>query len=443
MRIVPLFTAILMMLAAPLAANEPASEKPEIKVVNATQDQAIAQRLSAILAQINGLDTVEISVNAGVLTLQGQVANAQLSREVVAIASRLEGVVYVQNLLQEELAVRSRLAPASEKFQQLLTKAVQMLPLLLVALLAIVSFWLLGAWLSKRAGWLRRLGISELASNLGMRFVRLLITGVGVLIALELLDATALVSAALGVAGVIGIALGFAFRNIVENYLAGVLLSTRNPFAIGDQIQIGEFSGSVIRLTSRDTVLMTLDGNHLRIPNSDIITSAMTNFSRNPLRRFQVTVGVSVELDLVTVRQLGIATLTAMPGILPDPPPRCLIEELGDSAVALKFFGWVDQRDTDFLKARSEAIRLVKTAFDDAGIEMPEPIYRIHMADTARPDSAQPASTTVRPAKPAQQAEVDVATDESIEQQLAAELRSSDEENLLAKPKPERAKPTV
>jgi small conductance mechanosensitive channel len=443
MRIVPLFTAILMMLAAPLAANEPDSVKPDIKVVNATQDQAIAQRLSAILAQINGLDTVEVSVNAGVLTLQGQVANAQLSREVVAIANRLEGVVYVQNLLQEELAVRSRLAPASEKFQQLLTKAVQMVPLLLLALLAIVSFWLLGAWLAQRGGWLRRLGISELASNLGMRFVRLLITGVGVLIALELLDATALVSAALGVAGVIGIALGFAFRNIVENYLAGVLLSTRNPFAIGDQIQVGEFSGSVIRLTSRDTVLMTLDGNHLRIPNSDIITSAMTNFSRNPLRRFQFNVGVSVELDLVTVRQLGIATLTAMPGILPDPPPRCLIEELGDSAVALKFFGWIDQRDSDFHKARSEAIRLVKTAFDDAGIEMPEPIYRIHMADAARPDSAQPASATEQPAKPAQQAEVDVATDDSIEQQLAAELHSSDEENLLAKPEPGRTKPTA
>jgi small conductance mechanosensitive channel len=435
MRIITLFvTALIMTLAWPLPANEPDTTDPEIKVVNATQDQAIAQRLSAILAQIDGLADVEFRVNAGVLTLQGQVANAQLSREVVAIASRLEGVVYVQNLLQEELAVRSRLAPATEKFQQLLARAVQMLPLLLLALLAIVSFWLLGAWLARRSGWLRRLGISELATNLGMRFIRLLITGVGILIALELLDATALVSAALGVAGVIGIALGFAFRNIVENYLAGVLLSTRNPFAIGDQIQVGEFSGSVVRLTSRDTVLMTLDGNHLRIPNSDIITSAMTNFSRNPLRRFQFTVGVSVELDLVRVRQLGIATLTAMPGILPDPPPRCLIEELGDSAVVLKFFAWIDQRNSDFLKARSEAIRLVKTAFDQAGIEMPEPIYRIHMEEPDETDDTpvQTPSTTQTAAAAAQ--DVDVATDETMEQQLAQELRSSDEENLLAQP---------
>jgi small conductance mechanosensitive channel len=373
---------------------------------------------------------VQITVNAGVLTLQGKVGSAQLSRDVHTLASRLEGVVYVQNLLQEELAVRSRLAPAADKFQQLLSKAVQMLPLLILAVLAIISFYLLGAWLARSGGWLRRLGISELSSNLGMRVIRLLITGVGVLIALELLDATALVSAALGVAGVIGIALGFAFRNIVENYLAGILLSTRNPFAIGDQIQVGEFSGSVIRLTSRDTVLMTLDGNHLRIPNSDIITSAMTNFSRNPLRRLQFNVSVSVTLDLLTVRQLGVSTLTAMPGMLSEPPPRCLIEELGDSAVILKFFAWVDQRNSDFLKARSEAIRLVKSAFDQAGIEMPEPIYRIHMAEPAGNDA--PASAD-RSAKPASQ-QVDVATDPTMAQQLEADLQNSDEENLLAEP---------
>ncbi|HEX5792397.1 MAG TPA: mechanosensitive ion channel family protein, partial [Rheinheimera sp.] len=314
-----------------------------------------------------------------------------------------------------------------DKFSEMLTITVQMLPLLLVALLATSSFWLLGGWAAKRGAWLRRIGLSELASNLGMRFIRLLITGIGVLIALELLDATALVSAALGVAGVIGIALGFAFRNIVENYLAGVLLSTRNPFAIGDQIQVGDFTGSVVRLTSRDTVLMTYDGNHLRIPNSDIITQAMTNFSRNPLRRFQFNVGVSVTLDLVVVRELGVGTLKAMPGILADPPPRCLIDELGDSAVALTFYGWVDQRHTDYLKARSEAIRLVKSAFDNAGIEMPEPIYRIHMAESAGAINTSDAVA----AKPVTAA-VDIATDTTMEQQLEQELRSSDEENLLA-----------
>ena len=430
-----LLTALLICLpvySQLLAAQEHATDEKPIKVQDTTDDKAISARLLAITSAISGMEQITANTESGVLTLSGEVANAQLKDEALAIARRLDGVVYVQDMLQEQLAVRSRLAPATEKFEQMLTKAVQMLPLLVLALLAVLCFSWLGGWLARHSTWLRRFGLTELASNLGVRFIRVLVTGIGVLIALELLDATALVSAALGVAGVIGIALGFAFRNIVENYLAGVLLSTRNPFAIGDQIQVGEFTGSVVRLTSRDTVLMTYDGNHLRIPNSDIITLAMTNFSRNPLRRFQFNAGVSVSLDLVKVRQLGIATLANMPGILPDPPPRCLIDELGDSAVALKFFGWIDQRNTDFLKARSEAIRLVKSAFDDAGIEMPEPIYRIHMADMNNAEPPAPTEATTSSEQTARH-DVDVTTDDTMQQQLQTELRTSDEENLLTR----------
>jgi small conductance mechanosensitive channel len=417
-----------------VVAQQADNEQPEtaIKVVNAPQDKAIAARLGSITAAISGLEQVDISVNSGVITLQGEVANAQLKEEVAAIASRLEGVVHVQNQLQEQLAVRSRLAPATEKFREMLGTTIQMLPLLLLAVLAVLLFSLLGSWLSRRNALLRKLGLSELATNLGMRFVRLAVTAIGILIALELLDATALVSAMLGVAGVIGIALGFAFRNIVENYLAGVLLSTRNPFAIGDFIQVDDMSGKVIRLTSRDTVLMTLDGNHLRIPNSQIITSPMTNFTRNPLRRFEFNVGVSVELDLVRVRELAISTLNAMPGILTEPRPRVLVLELGDSAVTVRVTAWIDQRETDFLKARSEAIRLVKTAFDQAGIEMPEPIYRLHMVDMAAQDNSAPGGAMAKPeAIKSDVATVDVSADTTIEQQLNDELNQSAEENLL------------
>ncbi|HEY0923321.1 mechanosensitive ion channel family protein [Rheinheimera pacifica] len=419
-----------------IAMPQDHTEAAAIKVVNAPQDQAIAERLRAITTSIAGMEHIEISVQAGVLTLSGDIANTQLKSDVGAIANRLEGVVYVQNQLQEQLAVRSRLEPAAEKFREMLSTTVQMLPLLLLAVLAVLVFSLGGSWLANRGALLRRLGLSELAINLGMRFVRLIITGIGILIALELLNATALVSAMLGVAGVIGIALGFAFRNIVENYLAGVLLSTRNPFAIGDAIQVNDMTGKVMRLTSRDTVLMTLDGNHLRIPNSLIITSPMTNFSRNPLRRFEFNVGVSVDLDLLVVRQLAIATLQAMPGILTEPRPRVLVQELGDSAVTVRVFAWIDQQETDFLKARSEAIRLVKAAFDNAGIEMPEPIYRIHMAEADSGHGKAPvqpvASAPARPKKPGNiDSTVDVSTDDSIEQQFHAELTQSNEENLL------------
>ena len=425
-------SALLLAWVAPAQGQEipepgTAVSPPRIAVQDVPTDTAIRKRLAAVLAEIDGLQEVRIEVKSGVVTLSGRVPNSRSTREVLDIARRTEGVLLVEDRLEEEIDLRARLRPAAQKFRELGVDVLRVLPVALVAIVVIVLFWWLGRFLGNRSAWLRRLGFSDLSASLGRRVVRTVVTGVGLLIALEILDAAAVVGALLGVAGVAGIALGFAFRNIVENYLAGVLLSARNPFSIGDGVQVGEFVGKVVRLTSRDTVLMTLDGNHLRIPNSVIITSPMTNFSRNPLRRFEFQVSVSVDLDLVAARDLGVATLQRMRGILSDPGPQGLVSELGDSAVQLCFLAWIDQRQSDFLKARSEAIRLVKSAFDDAGIEMPEPIYRVHLREARGPKSPVPPA-----ASPAVRAEeADVAADRTIDDQVAEELISSDEENLL------------
>lgn len=424
---------------APVLAQDSAESGPEIRVTDIPEDSAIRARLEAVLGAIDIVDNIGVSVNQGVVTLTGDVPNARTTRDLTAIASRVEGVIHVQSRLMEETDVSARVRPATRKFQEMGTQALQMAPVVLVALIILVAFWLLGRWAGSRGAWLQRIGLSELASNLGKRIVRLVITGLGVLIMLEILDATALVGAILGVAGVAGIAVGFAFRNIVENYLAGVLLSARNPFDVGDIIEVGTFTGNVMRLTSRDTVLMTRDGNHLRIPNSVIITSAMTNFTRNPLRRLEFMVGVSVDFNLQEARKLGVATLRATAGILADPGPQVLVAELGDSTVQLRFLAWINQHDSDFLKARSESIRQVKAAYDQAGIEMPEPIYRIHLRGPGSPATAIEATASNRPApaknvSPSQPTVAeDVAADNTIERQVAADLRSSDEENLLQK----------
>ena len=417
-----------------LPAPQATVKAPAIAVQGAPDDAAIQRRLVAVLGAIDGLQNVEVEVTSGVVILTGDVPHSRATREVLDIAGRTEGVVYVLNRLDAEADVASRLRPTTRKFNELGAAALRVLPVAVIALTVVILFWFLGQWAGNRVNWLRRAGLSELSANLIRRIVRLLVIGVGILIALEILDATAIFGALLGAAGIAGIALGFAFRNIAENYLAGVLLSARNPFAIGDLVQIGEFIGKVVRLTSRDTVLMTPDGNHLRIPNSDIITSAMTNFSRNPLRRFEFGVGISVDIDVVAARDLGISTLRQMKGILSDPGPQVLISELGDSTVQLRFFGWIDQRETDLLKARSEGIRLVKCAFDAAGIEMPEPIYRVHLREAASPapgPAARIGGERPLPAPPADAEKSDVTAERTIDDQLANDLRSSNEENLL------------
>ncbi len=412
----------------------PLVEKQSIEVPGAESDRAIKQRLTGIFQQIEPISSVQVNVTAGVVHLTGSVPDAAAMSTAEQLAGRLDGVVYVVNELEPEVDIASRLNPTIRKAKEMGQQAVRKLPILLIALLVVFLFRILGGWLSRRRAWARIAGMNELSTSLLQRFMKLAMTVLGVFIALEILDATALAGAILGVAGIAGIALGFAFRNIVENYLAGILLSLRNPFSTGDAVGIEGVSGKVIRLTSRDTVLMTFDGNHLRIPNSKIITSTLTNYTRNPLRRFDFAIGVSVELDILKVRELAMQTLNSLESILDDPPPMIIIEELGDSTINMRFFAWIDQRRSDFLKSKSEAIRLVKVAFDEAGVEMPEPIYRVHLRGTEVLDGDQPGTDSPpRRTTPAGKPVIasDTSVDHSIDKQLKTAQSIDDEPNLL------------
>jgi small-conductance mechanosensitive channel len=242
----------------------------------------------------------------------------------------------------------------------------------------------------------------------------------GVLVALDLLDATALVGALAGTAGLAGLALGFAFKDIVENYLAGFLLALRQPFAKNDHIVVDAYDGLVVRLTPRETILMTLEGNHVRLPNATVFRSPLLNYSRNPRRRFEFDAGVGPVDDLALARTEGIEVLREMRGVMDDPSPEALLVELGESWVTVRFSGWVDQGSADFLRVRSEAIRLVKSSLEEAGISIPSPEYRVRLVRDE--DQAK---------HPAPAVEGDVAPDLTVQRQIEEERLTSDEEDLL------------
>lgn len=417
-----------------LPEKTPIPENVTIEAQESTTDEVIEKRLQKIFAAVESLRDVEVRVEEGVTTLSGIAANATASSEARALASKMEGVIYVNDEMEEDVKVQSRLQPTWDKIAELSQQTLRKLPLIGVALLVIIVFAVGGRLLAGTLELTRRFGMNELSANLIKRVTRLLFWGLGIFTALEILDATAVASALLGVAGVAGLALGFAFRNIVENYLAGVLLSLRNPFSSGDAIEINGMSGKVVRLTSRDTVMMSFEGNHIRIPNSAIMTSPLTNFSRNPLRRFDFVVGVSTELNLVDVREKGLETLAKLSSVLSDPPPLILIENLGDSTVNLRFFAWVDQRENDFSKTKSETIRLVKVAFDEAGFEMPEPIYRVRMREVGLPHQSEPSASDSADQVASggeSQEEADTSVDQSIDQQLETARQTENEPDLL------------
>ena len=149
------------------------------------------------------------------------------------------------------------------------------------------------------------------------------------------------------------------------------------------------------------------------------------NYTRSPLRRFDLAAGVGVDEDLAAAQRLGVQVLEATPGVLADPPPQALIEALGESNVVIRYLGWVDQRATDFLKVKSEAIRRVKEALDAGGISLPEPTYRVRLRRDGWPAEAPAAAPEPRAAPVA-----DIRRRDVVERQADAE-RAAEGPDLL------------
>ena len=176
----------------------------------------------------------------------------------------------------------------------------------------------------------------------------------GVLVALNLLGATSLIGAVLGSAGVVGLVLGFAFKDIAENYIAGILLSIRRPFNPGDMVRIDSHEGRVVALTSRATQLMTPDGNHLLLPNALVFKSVMLNYTRNPNRRVEFTTNVATGRSWNKAMDIGIQTLRGIDGVLADPAPTALIQDLANDAALLSAL--LDKRADAAMEAGRAAV---------------------------------------------------------------------------------------
>ncbi|MBY6219327.1 mechanosensitive ion channel family protein [Qipengyuania aquimaris] len=383
-----LLASLLLLAATPAAAllpttpetEAPAEVEAPVQTIEDTQDEGaderIAERIRGIFSELPAFEDVTIDVRQGVVTLSGTVPDQQAVARAEAIAARVSGVVTVENDLERDLSISgdgSGIGSLADRVNSF----VDMLPLIALALgiWAVISIigYLIAGW-----SWFwQKVAPNGFLAELIASAIRFVFVVGGLVVALDILGAGALLGAVLGGAGVIGLALGFALRETIENYLASLMLSLRQPFRANDWVRIDDLEGRVIRLTSRATVLMTLDGNHLRIPNGQVFRAVITNYTRNPQRRFEFDLGVDADDDARAARQLGRDTLAALDFVLDDPAPEARIMEVGDSNVVIRFLGWIDQEKTDWWKAQSQAIPAVKEALEDAGFGLPEPIYRL------------------------------------------------------------------
>ncbi|MEO6433568.1 MAG: mechanosensitive ion channel domain-containing protein [Sphingomicrobium sp.] len=173
--------------------------------------------------------------------------------------------------------------------------------------------------------------------------------------------------------GIGSVAIGFAFKDILQNLLAGLLLLINRPYRRGDQIAVKGFEGSVVRIETRATIIRTYDGRRVIIPNSDVYTSAVIVNTAHDHRRDEVMIGIGYGDDPVQAIDVFLAAIRGVDGVLADPAPDVLPDQLNESTVDLKARWWADSTRSEQVQVRSRVVLAIFEAARKHGIDLPFP----------------------------------------------------------------------
>ena len=256
---------------------------------------------------------------------------------------------------------------------RLLDGFLAMIPLLLAAV--VVFFVLLFVAkgvrsLAERA--LARTSDRSSATAIG-RILYIIMLGIALLIAVTVAFPSMTPGRLISTLGVGGIAIGFAFKDIFQNLLAGILLLLRHPFRVGDEITTGEFTGTVEKIDTRATFIRTYDGRRVIIPNGDVYTKPVTVISAYDMLRTEYDVGIGYGDDLGRAKQIALDAIRGVEGVLSDPAPDVLVWGLGESAKNIRIRWWTSPKRGDVLKVRDGVLKAVAEAISGAGMDLPFP----------------------------------------------------------------------
>ena len=185
----------------------------------------------------------------------------------------------------------------------------------------------------------------------------------------------------LGALGLTSVAIGFSLKDVLSNYISGVILLSARPFHIGDQVVINGYEGEITQVQLRSTTLRTYDGRMVYIPNQEVFQASITNNTASKYLRSSVFVGIDYEADVVEARQVIVEAISRQERVQPDPIPEVLVHELAASTVNLEVRFWVDSRRAGFLETTSVVAQCVKEALQENDIEMPTEIYTLLLKD--------------------------------------------------------------
>lgn len=177
----------------------------------------------------------------------------------------------------------------------------------------------------------------------------------------------------LGALGIAGVALAFALQDIIENFVAGLILQVRRPFVPGEQVTVGEFEGTVQDVNARAVVVVTPDGERAVVPAGDVLANPIVNLTRLGLRRTTLEIGVAYDTDLERAGEVLLEAAAATPAVKADPPPETRVCAFADSAITIALRFWHDPSIAAMWAARDRMAVAAKSALDEAGIEIAFP----------------------------------------------------------------------
>ncbi|NIJ45161.1 small conductance mechanosensitive channel [Wenyingzhuangia heitensis] len=253
---------------------------------------------------------------------------------------------------------------------------IAMLPNIVLCIVLLIGFY----FLARLVRMLTEKGTKKITNNQALTKLIgtisfIVFMSLGFFVALSVLKLDKAVTSLLAGAGVIGLALSFAFQDSATNFISGVFMAVRKPFRIGDVIETADEMGVVQHINLRNIVMHSFNGQEVIIPNKDVFQNKIRNYTSLPNRRVEINCGVAYSSDLVHVKEIGEKAISALDFVSKSKDVNVFFNEYGGSAINFTLYFWIDSNDQPgFLKARNDAIIALKQAFDKNDIGIPFPI---------------------------------------------------------------------
>ncbi len=267
--------------------------------------------------------------------------------------------------------LRVNLGAAVQQINDWINESIRLLPNIVVAVVVLAIFWGLGV-LARRLVNKRSTarGRDNLGDVLG-GFVKWMVILLGFLLAATIVIPSLKPGDLIAGLGVSSVAIGFAFKDILQNWLAGLLILLREPFHVHDQIEVNGHEGTVERIETRATIIKTYDGQRIVIPNSDIYTNAVLVKTAYEKRRSQYDIGIGYGDGIDDACEVILEAVHGVKGVETDPAPEALTWDLAASWVTIRARWWTNSKRTDVVHVKSAVIRAVKLALNEARIDLP------------------------------------------------------------------------